>query len=130
MLAQMRCPGPDMGLKGTVVVYTSRGFDVKYASIDNAFSHLQDDLWEVGISPNFISASEHDPRIEWRIRVVKERVCAIRHTLPFHIIPHLMLRELVKFSVMWINAFPSKGGIPQINPRALMSVVDFDYAKH
>ena len=32
---------------------------------------------------NLTAANEHEPFIEHRIRVIKERVRALRHTLPF-----------------------------------------------
>ena len=36
---------------------------------------------------NLTAANEHEPFIERRIRVIKERVRALRHTLPFKRLP-------------------------------------------
>jgi len=42
-----------------------------------------------------------------------------------------MLIQLVYHSVMWLNAFPPKGGVsPTISPRSLITGVPLDYKKH
>ena len=114
-------------IKTVIKVYKFRDFFVRNISMDNAFTPLEGDLVSMSIIPNFVSASEHVPHIERRIRVIKERMHALRHTLPFRKVPKLLIRELGKFTVMWLNAFPNKGGLQDISPRVLITGVPLDY---
>ena len=112
-------------------LYTSRGFQVKTLLMDGEFVPLRQPVADLSIALNVTSANEHVPQIERQIRVIKERVRATRHSLPFHTIPAQMLIELVCFSTMWINAFPPKGGVSaNISPRGIMTGTQFDYTKH
>ena len=65
--------------------------------------------------------------VESRIRMIKERVRSLRHTLPFKIIPKLMIVEMVKYVIKWINMFPTKGGLVNRSPRMIMVVRSMDY---
>ena len=59
---------------------------------DNEFAPLAELLYELPGAPtlNLTSANEHEPYIERRIRVVKERVRAVWHSLPFDRLPSKM----------------------------------------
>ena len=118
------------GVRNVSRVYRECGFKVISADMDNAFAYIEQDLWDEKISPNFVSASEHVAKVERRNRVIKERARAMRHSLPFKCIPKLMLRELVKFVVLWLNAFPTKGGPLHISPHEIVTGVALDYEKH
>jgi hypothetical protein len=108
-------------------IYKARGFQVKYMLMDGEFVPMKLDLASAGIVLNTTAANEHVPRIERQIRVIKERVRATRHTLPFTVIPLTMLVAMVYTSVLWINAFPPKGGVsPNLSPRNIMTGVQFD----
>ena len=93
-------------------LYTARGFQVKSMLMDGEFVPLKHELSTAGIVLNTTAANGHVPKIERQIRVMKERVRATRHTLPFKMIPlTIMLIDLIYSSVLWINAFPPKGGV-------------------
>jgi hypothetical protein len=80
---------------------------------------------------NLTSASEHVPEIERRIRVVKERARAARHSLPFNRIPKLLTIYIVFTSVKLLNHFPPKGGISDtISPKTIMTGETLDFRKH
>ena len=71
------------------------------------------------------------PEIERMIRTVKERVRAILTTLPFKIIPSVIIIHSVIFSVMWINFFPPVGGISEmLSPQAIITGLTPDFFKH
>ena len=70
------------------------------------------------------------PGIERQHRVIKERARACRHTLPFEVLPRLLLVEMVNNFALWINMFPAKGGITNASPRTLMTGIKLDYNKH
>jgi hypothetical protein len=112
-------------------IYAARGFQVKFMLMDGEFVPMKLDLASAGIVLNTTAANEHVPRIERQIRVIKERVRATRHTLPFKVIPLTMLIGMIYTSVLWINAFPPKGGVsPNLSPRNIMTGVQFDYNLH
>jgi hypothetical protein len=52
-----------------------------------------------GPTVNLASSNEHVPEIERRIRVVKERCRATRHSLPFERIPKLLMIHIVSHAV-------------------------------
>ena len=61
--------------------------------------------------------------------MIKERVRATRHSLPFKMMPLLMLVKMVYNAVKWINAFPPKGGISEfLSPRTIMTGMQLNYA--
>ena len=70
-------------------VYTKRGFNVTTALMDREFEHV--------------------PEIERQHRLIKEQARACRHSLPFKMIPKIMIIEMIYNCVLWINAFPPKG---------------------
>jgi len=79
---------------------------------------------------NLTSANEHEPFIERRIRVVKERVRSLRHSLPFQTIPKVILTHMVFYAVKLLNYFPVKGGISEVyGPKAIMSGEVLDFKK-
>ena len=80
---------------------------------------------------NLTSASEHVPEIERRIRVVKERARAVRHSLPFNRIPKILLIHIVLHAGKMLTYFPTKAGISNtLSPRAILTGESLDYSKH
>ena len=112
-------------------LYRARGFVLMRLNVDNEFMNLTSECLGIGITLNVAAANEHVPAIERRIRVIKERVRATRHTLPYKCMPKIMVVELVKFSVFWLNAFPAKGGVSTtLSPRTLLTGMGIDFATH
>jgi hypothetical protein len=86
---------------------------------------LKHDLASIGIVLNTTATV---PKIEHQIRVIKERVRATRHSLPFKVIPLTMLIQLIYSSILWIYAFPPKSGVStNLSPRNIMTGIQFDY---
>ena len=84
-----------------------------------------------GPQVNLASSNEHVPEIERRIRVVKERCRATRHSLPFQRLPKLLTIHIVFHAVKLLNFFPTKGGISEtLSPKTIMSGETLDYKKH
>ena len=120
-----------LGMKEAKALYTGSGFDVKTALMDGEFKPMRYDLLEMRVKLNITAANEHSPIIERHIRVIKEQMRAIRHTLPFKVIPLTMLIEMTYFSIFWINAFPPKSGVSAtISPRKIITGQQLDYKKH
>ena len=117
-------------IKNVVVIYTQRGFKVNHALLDIEFVPLRTNMLNMGIFANFATRNEHVPEIERQHRVIKERERACRSTLPFEVLPQLLLVEMVNNCALWINMFPSKGGISNASSRTLMTGIKLYYSKH
>jgi hypothetical protein len=76
-------------------IYAARDFQIKVMIMDGVFVPLKHNLATAGIVLNTTAANEYVPKIERQIRVIKERVRATRHILPFKVIPLTMLIDLV-----------------------------------
>ena len=112
-------------------IYAARDFKIKFMIMDGEFVPLKHDLATAGIVLNTTSANEHVPKIERQIRVIKEHVRAIRHTLLFKVIPLVMLVNLVYSTTIWLNAFPPKGSVSShLSPHNIITGITFDYNKH
>ena len=109
--------------KHVLAIYKKRGFDVETALMDGEFTPLiKADILEMGVHLNIISANEHVPEIERRVRVIKERSRSTRHNLPFTYIPKAMVVTMVGNATAWINAFPPKGGVSSVlSPRTVLT---------
>ena len=78
---------------------------------------------------NLTSANEHVPKIERKIRVIKERVRAIIYSMPVNAVPSLVMTHMVMFVAKALNIFPVKGRIPGWSPKQIMTgkVVHYKY---
>ena len=81
---------------------------------------------------NTTAADEHVPEMERRNRVTKERFRAARNRAPhFKKLPNIMIIEIARQNVLWLNAFPVKASISKdISPRVMMTGIPIDYTKH
>ena len=88
--------------KSIFMYYLQKGFQIITVTADNEIAPFGELMYELTGAPtlNLTSANEHEPYIEGRIRVVKERTRAVRPSIPFTQIPVKML-----------NYFPAKGGV-------------------
>jgi hypothetical protein len=80
---------------------------------------------------NLTAANKHEPYVKRKICVIKERVRAVRHSLPFLKIPTQITTHMVFFVVKLLNIFPVKGGIlDQYSPKAIMSGETINYKQY
>jgi hypothetical protein len=113
--------------------YLQRGFYIKTLHADSEFAPLKPLIESMPGGPmvNLASANEHIPEIERRIRVVKERCQATRHSLQFETIPKLMMIHIVLNVVKLLNSFPTKGGVSDtLSPKTIMSGETLYFKKH
>ena len=116
--------------KSIFMYYLQKGFHIVTVTADNEFAPLAELMYQLPGAPtlNLTSANEHEPYIERRIRVVKERTRAVRHSIPFTQIPTKMLTHMVFFVVKLLNYFPAKGGVSaQYSPKTIMSGQTLNY---
>jgi hypothetical protein len=90
-----------MAFKSIFTYYLQKGFQIMTIMADNKFAPLAELMYNLPGAPtlNLTSANKHEPYIEWQIRVVKESVWSVWHSLPFTVIPVKMLTHLVFFSL-------------------------------
>jgi hypothetical protein len=82
-------------------------------------------------SLNLNTANKHEPFVKRKICVIKGRVRAVRHLLPFSQLPMQMTTHMAFFVVKLLNFFPVKGGIlDQYSPKAIMSGETINYKQN
>jgi hypothetical protein len=99
---------------------------------NHEFDALQSFINDMPRAPrlNITSADEHVPEVERCIRVIKERVRAIRHSLPFDQVPQMITIHMVLHVVKILNYFPTKRGISATwSPRMIMAGKPLNYNK-
>jgi hypothetical protein len=80
---------------------------------------------------NLTTANEHKPNVKRKICVIKERVWAVRHSLPFLQRPMKITMHMVFFVVKLLNFFPVKGGIlDQYSTKVIMSGETINYKQY
>ena len=120
-------------VKKVVSTYRRGGLRPKIILADGAFdtTEIKNALGLLGMKLNPTSREEHVGDIERYIRTIKERMRCVYNTLPFKFVPRIMVMELGKFAVYWLNSFPAKNGISErSSPRVLVTGEDIDFNKH
>ena len=95
-------------INNVLPIYTQRVLQVDNALLSDEFVPLCTDLLTPGINPNFDTRNEHVPEIKWQHRVIKERARACRHSLPFKVLPRLMLVKMVNNCALWLKCSHQK----------------------
>ena len=132
-LANRTVPEIFKAFKEIFQYYLQRGFRITTVSADGEFEPLKTLIESIpgGPTVNLASASEHVPEIERRIRVVRERCRATRHSLPFQRIPKILTIHIVFNVVKLLNFFPTKGGVSEsLSPKTILSGETLDFKKH
>jgi hypothetical protein len=103
-----------------VRIYGRAGFIVQTSMMDMEFEKLKDLLPNIALNTSV--AWEHVGEIKRKKRVIKERARGTISTLPYKMLPKLVIIKLLHFCVMWMNSFPVKSGVSEkYNPRELVS---------
>ena len=100
-------------IKRVMQLYGRAGMVVQTVLMDMEFDKTIDELSDRTVV-NTSAAREHVAEIERQIRTAKERCRAIVSTLPFAILPKLIVTNIVYFVVLWLNAFPVRNGISKV----------------
>eukprot|EP00956_Cyclotella_meneghiniana_P038953 scaffold162906_cov46-Cyclotella_meneghiniana.AAC.1 len=111
-------------------IYRRGGFLVKMCLMDMEFKKLEDGTTEVMI--NTTAAREHVTDIERYIRSIKDRCRSVLSELPYkECMPDVFIIFLLKFVILWMNAFPAKNGVSdEFSPREIVTGLRLDYKKH
>ena len=115
-------------LMQVVYGYARGGFLVNLALIDIEFEKIKEELLPVEV--NTTAAREHVPKIEGKIRTMKERVRSATSDSPFDPIPRMILIQTVYTIIMWLNAvWPLSGVTRGLSPCELVTGREVDCNK-
>ena len=119
-------------IKEVMQIYHAAGFTVSAIRCDNEFRPLLSRFCaEFTTLFNYSNPQEHVPEAERNNRVIKERIRATYHRLPFKQLTKTMIQELVSQSAAKLNYFPAKHGVSKYySPRMILHQVNLDYDKH
>ena len=101
------------GLEKVRQTYEARGFKIVAVHGDNEFDM---EAVKTFLSPAMVhiyGKDEHDAVSERSIRTVKESSRTMTHSTPYRRVPKIMVIALVGCSILWLNAFPSIGGVSE-----------------
>ena len=111
-------------------IYQQRGLHIHTILMDGAFSQLAAN-GDLHVTVNTTSRDEHVGDIERYIHTIKERMRCRYNTLPFQRMPRIMIIELAKATVYWLNSVPHNLGVSKIlSPRTIVTGTNIDYNKH
>jgi hypothetical protein len=99
-------------LHATYKMYLLRGFRIVVIAGDHEFASISDLVVQLSAAPklDWTAASQHCGLIEWNIRFLKEKICSLRHSLPFERVPGIMVVRMVLHIVKFVKGFPRQGG--------------------
>jgi hypothetical protein len=115
-------------LQSVFNLYHHRGFTITKLFADPEFEALHP--WFPCLDT--CGANDHIPNIERFIRTVKDRSRSTYWMLPFKYIPRIVLIQLIKNVIFWLNSFPAHNGVSTtMSPRCIMTGgQEIDYNKH
>ena len=120
-------------IKKTVAILRRGGLRPRMLLFDGALGYdgFEQRLAMLGVKLNTTAQDEHVGAAERYIRTVKDRMRSTYAMLPFKTVPRIMIIELAKFAVFWLNSFPKQNGISQtISPRELVTGEKIDFHHH
>jgi hypothetical protein len=89
-------------------MYLLWGFCIVVLSWDHEFAALSDLAANLPTAPelNWAAASQHCGLIEQNIHSLKEKIHSLRHSIPFEMLPGIMVVRMVLHIVKFLNGFP------------------------
>lgn len=115
-----------------IAVYTRRGFRVKTIQADGNFECIKAKLEEEpnNIKVTICDADKHVQFMERQIRVIKERIRAVKAGLPYTKYPRRLLASIVERVVLLVNSLPRENGIHTVlSPREIVTGNKLRYPK-
>jgi hypothetical protein len=79
---------------------------------DHKFVSIGDLVVQPPTTPNldWAAPSQHCGLIEQNIRFLKEKIRSLHHSLPFEMVPGIIVVHMVLHIVKFVNGFPRRGG--------------------
>ena len=70
---------------------------------------------------SWTAASQHCGLIECNILFLKEKIHLVLHSLPFTMVPGIMVVGMVLHIIKFVNGFPCRGGVNHFSPSEIMT---------
>jgi hypothetical protein len=107
----------------TYKMYFLRGFCIVVLSGDHEFAVLSDLAANLPTAPklNWAAASLHCGLIEQNIHFIKEKIHSLCHSLPFKMVPGIMVVRMVLHIVKFVNGFLRQEGVKHYSTGAIMT---------
>jgi hypothetical protein len=104
-------------------MYMLRGFRIVDLSEDHEFAALSELAGNLPGAPNlnWAAAAQHCGLIEQNIHFLKEKICSLRHSLPFEQVPGIMVGHMVLNIIKFVNGFQRCGGVKHYSPGKIMT---------
>ncbi len=104
-------------------MYMLRGFKIVVLSGNHEFAALSELAGSLPGAPNlnWVAASQHCGLIEQNICFLKEKICSLRHSLPFERVPGIMVVHMVLHIIKFVNGFPCCGGVKHYSRGKIMT---------
>ncbi len=108
----------------TYSMYLCQGFDITVISGDQKFSALNSLTTILPTTPrlDWAAASQHCGLINCNIHLLKEKICLLCHSLPFTVVPCIMVVHMVLHIIKFVNRLPCQGGFKHFSPGEIMMV--------
>jgi hypothetical protein len=89
---------------------------------DKEFSALNHLTTALSTAPclDWVAASQHCGLIECNIHFLKEKLSLLCHSLPFTMVPGIMVVCMVLHIIKFVNGFPYQGGVKRFSPGEIM----------
>ena len=128
-----RRTAPELGnsLKSVLQLYKRANINIALVLMDGEFEKIKDHKVAEMVELNTTAKNEHVGEIEREIRVIKERSRATKSGLPYAVLPRAIIKAMVLFEVMWLNAIcPGDGWSTTYSPREIVVRWQLDVALH
>jgi hypothetical protein len=110
--------------------YNRAGFVIRTIHCDGEFRGMMEKV-DLEVDMNFTNAQDHVPEAERNNCMIKERIRAAYHRLPYKAIPRIMINYLAMIQANKLNLFPVNGGVSKYySPRMILNQTNLDYTKH
>ena len=119
-------------LKGIIRYYNRAGLRVKCIHAGIEFRPLLEPMQdEFQVHFNFANPGDHAHEAERKNRVIKERIRATYHRLPFTHLPKQMVIGLIQESAKKLNFFPARYGVSRFySTRMISHQQNLNYDRH
>ena len=112
-------------------IYKQGGLEVDRILMDGQLKPLQGEISGLGLQLNDVAEDKHVGKAERYIWTVKEWCHSACTVLPFKCITRRMVIEMVRWAVVWLNAFPNKHGVSHtLSTRTIVTGRNIDHNKH
>ena len=113
------------------MVYRRAGINTPLILMDGEFEKIKKHRVAEMAEINCTAKNEHVAEIERKIREVKERTRGTTSGLPFQHLPNIMIKGMVKFELLWLNAItPADGWSRELSPREMVLRWQLDVSVH